>query len=209
MATKKINYDTVYYRSMILKSIPFRQGDRTLDDDTATAVLLLSAKYSKLVEAFNAVVSDAIKAFKEQDKRYEGFDNKAQEFAEMERIDSRLAAHEAWREGDKDADGKPVEQPAKPSDEELKRAEELRARDDREDFYKNYDALREKERDLRIKHSRDEVDEPSGFSPSELQGILRCVGATGTIRLAVTNPVTGKYDWPCRAFLELIAESFC
>lgn len=42
---KKITYDKAFYRSLLIKSIPFKQGDRTLDDATATAVLLLSVVF--------------------------------------------------------------------------------------------------------------------------------------------------------------------
>lgn len=205
---KKITYDKAFYRSLLLKSIPFKQGDRTLDDATATAVLLLSAKYTKLTESFNALISDAIKALKEKDDKYKDFDKKAQEFADMERIEQQIAEHDNWQ-GQKDADGNEISRPAMPSDEQIKRAEELRNRDDREAFYAAFADLNKAKIDLQNKHAADEVDEPSGLSSTELQGILRCIGTDGTITLAVAHPMTGKYEWSRRACLELLAANFC
>lgn len=176
MATK-ITYNQAFYRSMVLSSIPFKMGSRELDDITATAVLLLSAKYGKIAESFNALISDALKKLKEKDDKYKDFDERAQKFGDMERIEAHLKAYEAWHEGDKDADGKPVERPAKPSDEELKQAEELRNSDDREPFYEAFKALNDAEFNLRKKHGEDEIDEPAGLSSAELQGILRCNSA--------------------------------
>lgn len=206
---KKITYDKAFYRSLLIKSIPFKQGDRTLDDATATAVLLLSAKYTKLTENFNALISDAVKALKEKDDKYKDFDKKAQEFADMKRIEAQIAEHDNWTEGQKDADGNDIPRPAMPSDEQVKRAKELRERDDREAFYSAYADLKQAEIDLRIKHAGDEVDEPSGLSSAELQGILRCIGTDGTITLAVAHPITGKYEWSRRECLELRATNFC
>lgn len=206
---KKITYDKAFYRSLLLKSVPFKQGDRTLDDAAATAVLLLSAKYAKLIESFNALIADAVKALKEKDEKYKDFDKKAQEFAEMERIEAQIAEHDNWQEGQKDADGNEIPRPAMPSDEQVKRAEELRNRDDREAFYAAYADLKQAEMDLRMKHANDEVDEPSGLTSTELQGILRCIGTEGAITLAVAHPITGKYEWSRRECLELLATNFC
>ena len=206
---KKITYDKAFYRSLLLKSVPFKQGDRTLDDATATAVLLLSAKYTKLTESFNALISDAVKTLKEKDDKYKDFDKKAQEFAEMERIEAQIAEHDNWQEGQKDADGNEIPRPAMPSDEQIKRAEELRNRDDRKAFYAAYADLKQAEIDLRMKHAADEVDEPSGLTSTELQGILRCVGTEGVITLAVAHPITNKYEWSRREYLELLAANFC
>lgn len=209
MATKKITYDKAFYRSLLLKSVPFKQGDRTLDDATATAVLLLSAKYTKITESFNALISDAVKALKERDEKYKDFDKKSQEFADMERIENQIAEHDNWQEGQKDADGNDIPRPAMPSDEQVKRAEELRNRDDREAFYAAFASVKQAEMDLRMKHAADEVDEPSGLTSAELQGILRCIGTEGTITLAVAHPITGKYEWSRRECLELLAANFC
>lgn len=206
---KKITYDKAFYRSLLLKSVPFKQGDRTLDDATATAVLLLSAKYTKLTESFNALIADAVKALKEKDEKYKDFDKKAQEFADMERIEAQIAEHDNWTEGQKDADGNDIPRPAMPSDEQIKQAEELRERDDREAFYVAFADLKQAEIDLRMKHAADEVDEPSGLTSAELQGILRCIGTEGAITLAVAHPITGKYEWSKRGFLELLAKCFC
>lgn len=206
---KKITYDKAFYRSLLLKSVPFKQGDRTLDDATATAVLLLSAKYTKITESFNALVTDAVKALKEKDEKYKDFDKKAQEFADMKRIENQIAEHDNWQEGQKDADGNDIPQPPMPSDEQIKRAEELRERDDREAFYAAFADLEQAEIDLRMKHAADEVDEPSGLSSAELQGILRCIGTDGTITLAVPHPITNKYEWSRRECLELLAANFC
>lgn len=208
MATK-ITYNQAFYRSMVLSSIPFKMGSRELDDSTATALLLLSAKYGKIAESFNALISDALKKLKEKDDKYKGFDERAQKFGDMERIEARLKAHESWHEGDKDADGKPVERPVKPSDEELKQAEELRNADDKEAFYEAFKSLKEAERSLRDKHGDDEVDEPTGLTPTELQGILRCIGMEGDITAAIINPITGTNVWTRRMFLECIASCFC
>lgn len=205
----KITYNKAFYRSLVLSSIPFKVGNRELDGDTATALLLLSAKYGKIAESFNALISDALKKLKEKDEKYKDFDERAQKFGDMERIDARLKAHEAWREGDKDADGKPVERPAKPTDDELKRAEELRNSDDKEPFYAAFEALNKAEYDLRDKHGKDEVEEPEGLRFAELQGILRCLGYEGAITAAVVNPLTGKNVWTHREFLELVASCFC
>lgn len=206
---KKITYDKAFYRSLLLKSVPFKQGDRTLDDATATAVLLLSAKYTKITEGFNALISDAVKALKEKDEKYKDFDKKAQEFAEMERIEQQISEHDNWQEGQKDADGNDIPQPPMPSDEQIKQAEELRNRDDREAFYSAFADLKQAEMDLRMKHANDEVEEPSGLTSTELQGILRCIGTEGAITLAVAHPMTGKYEWSKRGFLELLAKCFC
>ena len=206
---KKITYDKAFYRSLLIKSIPFKQGDRTLDDATATAVLLLSAKYIKITESFNALISDAVKALKERDEKYKDFDKKAQEFAEMERIENQIAEHDNWTDGQKDAEGNDIPQPPMPSDEQIKRAEELRERDDREAFYAAYADLKQAEIDLRMKHAGDEIEEPSGLASAELQGILRCIGTEGTIPLAVAHPITNKYEWSKRECLELLAANFC
>ena len=172
-------------------------------------MLLLSAKYIKITESFNALISDAVKALKEKDEKYKDFDEKAQEFADMERIEAQMAEHDNWQEGQKDADGNEIPRPAMPSDEQIKRAEELRERDDREAFYAAFADLKQAEMDLRMKHAADEVDEPSGLTSTELQGILRCVGTEGTITLAVAHPRTGKYEWSKRECLGLLAANFC
>lgn len=172
-------------------------------------MLLLLAKYAKLIESFNALIADAVKALKEKDEKYKDFDKKAQEFAEMERIEQQISEHDNWQEGQKDADGNDIPQPPMPSDEQVKRAEELRNRDDREAFYAAYADLKQAEIDLRMKHAADEVDEPSGLTSAELQGILRCIGTEGTITLAVAHPITGKYEWSKRECLELLAANFC
>ncbi len=172
-------------------------------------MLLLSAKYTKITESFNALIADAVKALKEKDEKYKDFDKKAQEFAEMERIEQQISEHDNWQEGQKDADGNEIPRPAMPSDEQVKRAEELRNRDDREAFYAAYADLKQAEIDLRMKHAADEVDEPSGLSSAELQGILRCVGTEGTVTLAVAHPLTGKYEWSRRECLEVLAANFC
>lgn len=206
---KKITYDKAFYRSLLLKSIPFKQGDRTLDDATATAVLLLSAKYTKLTESFNALISDAVKALKEKDEKYKDFDKKAQEFADMERIEAQIAQHDNWTAGQKDADGNEISRPAMPSDEQIKRAKELRERDDRDAFYAAFADLNKAKIDLQNKHADDEVEEPSGLSSAELQGLLRCIGTDGTITLAVPHPITNKYEWSKRECLEVLATNFC
>ena len=101
---KKITYDKAFYRSLLLKSIPFKQGDRTLDDATATAVLLLSAKYTKLTEGFNALIADAVKALKEKDDKYKDYDKTCQELAEVQRIEALIAQHDRRREAQKAAE---------------------------------------------------------------------------------------------------------
>ncbi|WP_290051273.1 hypothetical protein [uncultured Muribaculum sp.] len=179
------------------------------DHPSIAVVLLLSAKYTKITESFNALIADAVKALKEKDEKYKDFDKKAQEFAEMERIEQQISEHDNWQEGQKDADGNEIPRPAMPSDEQVKRAEELRNRDDREAFYAAYADLKQAEIDLRMKHAADEVDEPSGLSSAELQGILRCVGTEGTVTLAVAHPLTGKYEWSRRECLEVLAANFC
>lgn len=172
-----MTYEEIFMRRAILSNIPLVFEGRKLGKSEVASVMLMRVAYNKKTEEFNKCMEDVLKGLKK-----EGFDERAQAIAAMEDVDRRKKAAEEWKEGDKDEAGKPIEKPAMPTEEELKKAEETRKTKD--DHDKELAELNENYSEARKKKLEESTTIANGtFTRSEYAEICELIGSEGTIEL--------------------------
>lgn len=162
-----MNYNDVFLRSALLESIPLNDEKYSFPSELSTSVILLRVGYNKKKQEFEDEMQAVLKELKK-----DGFDERAQAIQQMEDVDKRLKAHEEW-----DGNG---EQPAKPSDDELAKAEETRKTE--ADYRNEFAELDEKYRNARTKKAEEEVTlatEKMDFDT--FRQLARSIGTAGTI----------------------------
>lgn len=170
-------YGDVFLKKAILRNIPIAFEGRKLGKAEVASVMLMRVAYEKKVEEFNKDMEEVLKGLKK-----EGFDDRAQAIAEMEKVDIRKKAAEEWKEGDKDENGNPVEKLEMPTKEELKKAEETRKT--KEDYDKELAELNENYYEARKKKLEESTTITNGtFTHNEYAEICELIGAEGTIEL--------------------------
>lgn len=162
-----MNYNDVFLRSAILESIPLNDEKYSFPSELSTSVILLRVGYNKKKQEFEDEKQAILKELKK-----DGFDGRAQAIQQMEDVDKRLKAHEDWN-GE-------CEQPAKPSDDEIEKAEETRKTE--EDYRKEYAELDKAFTDAINKKSQEEVTlATEKMEYSEFKQLVGAIGTAGTI----------------------------
>ena len=127
--------------------------------------------YSSLILMMKEIQSLKLKKMKK-----EGFDDRHRAYAEMERTDIRVKAHEDW-----DGEG---EQPAMPTDEEIAAAD--KTRETAEGFRKELDELEDLYKTAREKEGeKTAAKTPAALTRRELADIIGMLGTEGTVKMAV------------------------
>ncbi len=191
-----MTYQDLFICNNLLSNIPSSFFGKTIPPKTFTEVLLLQVSYQNKAKVFDDFMQEVLKKLKK-----EGFDERAQKVQRMEDIDNRLKAHDDWKEGDKDADGKDVPQPAKPSDEELKEADEIR--ETKADFDKELEELNTAYMDAYQKKSKEEVKELKLLSKETFESLVSFFGFTGNVDFTTANG--DKVSLSTQDFLKMIA----
>lgn len=192
-----MTYNDIFFRNRIVANIPLVFEGRKLPKSETASVMLIRVAYNNKVQEFEKDMEEVLKGLKK-----EGFDDRAHAIAEMESIDARMKAAKEWKKGQKGEDGKPVEKPEMPSDEELKKADETRAT--KEEFEAEKKELEEEYVTARQKRAEQKVEVKNGmFSRSEYAEICEVIGYEGEIE------VSGFADVPVKIsreeFLGMIA----
>lgn len=192
-----MTYNDIYLKNRIVANIPLVFEGRKLPKSETASVMLIRVAYNNKVQEFEKDMEEVLKGLKK-----EGFDDRAHAIAEMESVDARMKAAKEWKKGQKGEDGKPVEKPEMPSDEELKKADETRAT--KEEFEAEKKELEEEYVTARQKRAEQKVEVKNGmFSRSEYAEICEVIGYEGEIE------VSGFADVPVKIsreeFLGMIA----
>lgn len=147
---------------------------------TSTDVILLQVTYQQKMKEFDEFMQEVLKKLKK-----EGFDDRLQKHNRFTELDGRIKAHDEWKEGQTNADGKPVERPAKPSDAEIEEADKLRA--DEEDFAKEMSELDAAYQEAYTKKINEEVKGMKKFSRETYESIISFIGFQGNLTLSFPN----------------------
>lgn len=192
-----MTYNDIFFRNRIVANIPLVFEGRKLPKFETASVMLIRVAYNNKVQEFEKDMEEVLKGLKK-----EGFDDRAHAIAEMESIDARMKAAKEWKKGQKGEDGKPVEKPEMPSDEELKKADETRAT--KEEFEAEKKELEEEYVTARQKRAEQKVEVKNGmFSRSEYAEICEVIGYEGEIEVSGFADVPVKI--PREEFLGMIA----
>lgn len=192
-----MTYNDIYLKNRIVANIPLVFEGRKLPKSEVASVMLARIAYDKRVQEFEEIKKEIEKGLKK-----EGFDDRAHAIAEMESVDARVKAAKEWKKGQKGEDGKPVEKPEMPSDEELKKADETRAT--KEDFEAEIKELKENCEVTIKKKAEEKVEVKNGmFSRSEYAEICEVIGYEGEIEVSGFADVPVKI--PREEFLGMIA----
>lgn len=172
-----MTYNDIYLKNRIVANIPLVFEGRKLPKSEVASVMLARIAYDKRVQEFEEIKKEIEKGLKK-----EGFDDRAHAIAEMESVDARVKAAKEWKKGQKGEDGKPIEKPEMPSDEELKKADETRAT--KEDFEAEIKELKENCEVTIKKKAEEKVEVKNGmFSRSEYAEICEVIGYDGEIEV--------------------------
>nr|DAY59086.1 MAG TPA: hypothetical protein [Caudoviricetes sp.] len=192
-----MTYNDIFFRNRIVANIPLVFEGRKLPKSETASVMLIRVAYNNKVQEFEKDMEEVLKGLKK-----EGFDDRAHAIAEMESVDARMKAAKEWKKGQKGEDGKPVEKPEMPSDEELKKADETRAT--KEEFEAEKKELEEEYVTARQKRAEQKVEVKNGmFSRSEYAEICEVIGYEGEIEVSGFADVPVKI--PREEFLGMIA----
>ena len=192
-----MTYNDIFFRNRIVANIPLVFEGRKLPKSETASVMLIRVAYNNKVQEFEKDMEEVLKGLKK-----EGFDDRAHAIAEMESVDARMKAAKEWKKGQKGEDGKPVEKPEMPSDEELKKADETRAT--KEEFEAEKKELEEEYVTARQKRAEQKVEVKNGmFSRSENAEICEVIGYEGEIEVSGFADVPVKI--PREEFLGMIA----
>lgn len=192
-----MTYNDIFFRNRIVANIPLVFEGRKLPKSETASVMLIRVAYNNKVQEFEKDMEEVLKGLKK-----EGFDDRAHAIAEMESVDARMKAAKEWKKGQKGEDGKPVEKPEMPSDEELKKADETRAT--KEEFETEKKELEEEYVTARQKRAEQKVEVKNGmFSRSEYAEICEVIGYEGEIEVSGFADVPVKI--PREEFLGMIA----
>lgn len=192
-----MTYNDIFFRNRIVANIPLVFEGRKLPKSETASVMLIRVAYNNKVQEFEKDMEEVLKGLKK-----EGFDDRAHAIADMESVDARMKAAKEWKKGQKGEDGKPVEKPEMPSDEELKKADETRAT--KEEFEAEKKELEEEYVTARQKRAEQKVEVKNGmFSRSEYAEICEVIGYEGEIEVSGFADVPVKI--PREEFLGMIA----
>lgn len=192
-----MTYNDIFFRNRIVANIPLVFEGRKLPKSETASVMLIRVAYNNKVQEFEKDMEEVLKGLKK-----EGFDDRAHAIAEMESVDTRMKAAKEWKKGQKGEDGKPVEKPEMPSDEELKKTDETRAT--KEEFEAEKKELEEEYVTARQKRAEQKVEVKNGmFSRSEYAEICEVIGYEGEIEVSGFADVPVKI--PREEFLGMIA----
>ena len=192
-----MTYNDIFFSNRIVANIPLVFEGRKLPKSETASVMLIRVAYNNKVQEFEKDMEEVLKGLKK-----EGFDDRAHAIAEMESVDARMKAAKEWKKGQKGEDGKPVEKPEMPSDEELKKADETRAT--KEEFEAEKKELEEEYVTARQKRAEQKVEVKNGmFSRSEYAEICEVIGYEGEIEVSGFADVPVKI--PREEFLGMIA----
>lgn len=192
-----MTYNDIFFRNRIVANIPLVFEGRKLPKSETASMMLIRVAYNNKVQEFEKDMEEVLKGLKK-----EGFDDRAHAIAEMESVDARMKAAKEWKKGQKGEDGKPVEKPEMPSDEELKKADETRAT--KEEFEAEKKELEEEYVTARQKRAEQKVEVKNGmFSRSEYAEICEVIGYEGEIEVSGFADVPVKI--PREEFLGMIA----
>lgn len=192
-----MTYNDIFFRNRIVANIPLVFEGRKLPKSETASVMLIRVAYNNKVQEFEKDMEEVLKGLKK-----EGFDDRAHAIAEMESVDARMKAAKEWKKGQKGEDGKPVEKPEMPSDEELKKADETRTT--KEEFEAEKKELEEEYVTARQKRAEQKVEVKNGmFSRSEYAEICEVIGYEGEIEVSGFADVPVKI--PREEFLGMIA----
>ena len=192
-----MTYNDIFFRNRIVANIPLVFEGRKLPKSETASVMLIRVAYNNKVQEFEKDMEEVLKGLKK-----EGFDDRAHAIAEMESVDARMKAAKEWKKGQKGEDGKPVEKPEMPSDEELKKADETRTT--KEEFEAEKKELEEEYVTARQKRAEQKVEVKNGmFSRSEYAEICEVIGYEGELEVSGFADVPVKI--PREEFLGMIA----
>lgn len=175
-----MTYQDISFCNSLLSSIPLTIEGQPMPAKTSTDVILLQVAYQNKLKEFEDFMQEVLKKLKK-----DGFDERFQKNTRIEDINKRLKAHDEWTTGQTDADGKPVERPAKPSDEELKEVED--ARTETEDFKAELDELNTAYQAAYGEKFNEEVKGMKKFSRETYENIVAFIGFTGEITINLVN----------------------
>lgn len=116
-----MTYQDILLCNSLLSSIPFTIDGKNMAAGTVTGVLLCQVAYQNKVKECDEFMQEVLKKLKK-----EGFDERNQRMQTMASTDKRMQEFNDWKEGDKDSDGNVKPRPIKPTEEELKEADEIR-----------------------------------------------------------------------------------
>lgn len=175
-----MTFQEVSFCNSLLGSIPLVLNDVNMYAKTSTDVILLQVTYQQKMKEFDEFMQEVLKKLKK-----EGFDERLQKHNRFTELDGRIKAHDEWKEGQTNADGKPVERPAKPSDAEIEEADKLRA--DEEDFAKEMSELDAAYQEAYTKKINEEVKGMKKFSRETYESIISFIGFQGNMTLSFPN----------------------
>lgn len=192
----KLTYNEIMMRAQVLANILKATEGAKLAASTMTSLLLLRIAYQKKGDEYNDTCSKALEEIKKEEK-YKDFDEKARADAQMKDVFARLEKHEKW-------DGAEEERPAKPSEEEIKKAQEAKAVAGEFDSLST--ALLDAYNDARAKAAAEQTDfEPRKLTREELEDIVGAVGTAGDVTLSIGG---NDYTETRINFLTMVANYF-
>lgn len=191
-----MTYNDIMERNILAASLPLEKDGRPLPTALSAKVLLLQVELQSTIARYEELMQEALKKIKP-----EGFDERHSALMRMEDTDRRLAAHEAWKEGDTDADGNPVERPARPSDEELAQAEAVRPEAD--GYRAECDKVWERWMAVRSEKAAEDAGTPRLLPRDEYAALVDHIGLSGQTEL--TRPDGSKERMDNVDYLRLIA----
>lgn len=175
-----MTYQDVLFCNSLLSNIPFTLDGKSMSAATTTDVILCQVAYQNKVKEFDAFMQEVLKKIKK-----DGFDERNQKMQTMTAIDDRLKSYNDWKEGDKDAEGKAILRPTKPTDAELKEADEIRK--DKAAFDEEMAELDRGYRDAYNAKLKEEVATPKKLSRSTYENIVTFVGFVGDMEITPMN----------------------
>lgn len=190
---QQTDYNDVFLTRNLLANIPLVEKGARLPKETMAAVMLLRVAYGKRVDEFEADMAEVLRGLKK-----EGYDERAQAVARMEDTDRRQREHDQW-----DGTG---EQPAAPTDEERRQADETRAAAD--DFRRERAELEEAYMEARRKKAAEPVAVKNGrLTQQEYADVCGLLGAEGDMDFRVPGSGQEPVKMPREYFLGLVAAS--
>jgi hypothetical protein len=117
-----MTYLEIISKSNLVNQIPLTYNGVKLPSETAANIVLLKVSYNSLMTELHKSLEDILKNLKK-----EGYDDRAYKVEFMYDTENKLKKYEEWYEGMVDDEGKEVKQPTKPTEEDIKKAEETRA----------------------------------------------------------------------------------
>lgn len=175
-----MTYQNVSFCNSLLAGIPFVINGVNMQAKTSTDVILLQVAYQNKMREFDEFMQEVLKKIKK-----DGFDERMQNHTLFTDIEKRLKAHNEWKEGQTDADGKKIERPAKPSDSELEDAEKFRANE--ADFAKELEELDDAYKAAYAEKVNEKVADMKKFSRESYENIVEFIGFVGEISVSFPN----------------------